>query len=181
MSFFIPLKRPGMPQPAEVYLRLLDLPEHSHIREAEARVEFLMRGHAEVKGGRQVLGTVFRPDVNGRLREVFTWMLEEMFGPGDDSGDDAERPPIDFLVVLDAEYWLDGDDRDREILMYHELCHIQPAFDKNGAQRFDRETGLPVLTLAGHDVEEFKAVVERYGAYSEDIRQFVAAVNGHQG
>jgi hypothetical protein len=183
MSFFLPLKRPEMPQPAAIYLRMLDLPEHIHIREAEARVEFLMRTHAEVKGGRVVLGTVCKPDVTGRLRDVFTWLLEEMFGPGDGAGSDdpdAARP-IDFLVVLDAEYWLDATDRQREILVYHELCHIQPSFDKYGAQRFSRDTGLPVLTLAGHDVEEFSAVVTRYGAHTDELRQFIAAAQEYRG
>ncbi len=174
MGYFLPTDRPGMANPAEVFVRLCKLPEHAHITEAEARIEFLMRGHEEKKGGRVVLGTVFRPQVDGRLREVFTWLLQDKFGADDDE-------PIAFLVVLDAEFWLDSDDVQREILMYHELCHIQPAYDKNGAQRFDRETGLPVLTLAGHDVEEFAAVVERYGTYNAELREFVAAAQRGDG
>lgn len=172
MSYFLPVERPDIDNPEVFYLRLLKLAEHAHIVEAEARVEFLMRTHAEVKGGRQVLGTVFRPDVQGRLREVFQWLLEDKFG-GLGEGD----RPIDYLIVLDAEWWMDADERDREILVYHEMCHIQPAYDKMGAQRFDRDTGLPVLTLAGHDVEEFSAVVRRYGAYSRDIRDFIGAAS----
>jgi len=175
MSYFLPHERPEMADPREVYGRLLKLPEFAHITEAEARVEWLMRGHPEVRGGRQVLGTVFRPDVQGRLREVFQWLLAEKFGAGDNDSGDGEDRPIDFLVVLDADYWLDSDDHLREILVYHELCHIQPAFDKHGAQRFDRDTGLPVLTLAGHDVEEFTAVVQRYGAYSGELADFIRA------
>lgn len=175
MGYFLPHERPGMPDPREFFERLKRLPEHAHFTEAEARVEFLMRGHPEQRGGRQVLGTVFRPDVQGRLREVFLWLLEEKFGPGDDAGGDEEKPPMDFLIVIDADYWLESDDRVREILVYHEMCHVQPAFDKMGNQRFSKETGLPVLTLAGHDVEEFSAVVQRYGTYSQDLKTFIQA------
>lgn len=170
MGYFLPSDRPEMPNPEAVFLRLCKLDELKHIAEAEARIEFLMRSHEEVKGGRQVLGTVFRPDVQGRLREVFAWLLEEKFGGADDR-------PIDFLIVLDAQYWLDADDRAREILVYHEACHIQPSFDKHGAQRFDRETGLPVLGLVGHDVEEFAAVVRRYGTHTQELRDFIAAAS----
>ncbi len=170
MGYFLPVERPDIQNPEEVYLRLLRLDEHAHIVEAEARVEFLMRTHEEVKGGRVVLGTVFRPEVQGRLRDVFEWLLEDKFG----GLGEGERG-IDFLIVLDAQFWLDADDEAREILVYHEMCHIQPAFDKMGAQRFDRDTGLPVLTLQNHDVEEFSQVVRRYGAYSRDIEEFVRA------
>lgn len=170
MGFFLPSERPAMPDPAAVAAKLFRMEEFRHIGEAEARVEFLMRSHPEVKAGRAVLGTVFVPDVTGRLRDVFQWLLEDKFGGGD-------QPAVDFLIMIDADYWLDSDDRVREILIYHELCHIQPAFDKFGSQRFDRATGLPVLCLVGHDVEEFSAVVRKYGGYSQDIRNFVAAVS----
>jgi hypothetical protein len=175
VGYFLPADRPDLPSPLPHHARMLKLAEHKHIIEAEARVEYLMRSHQEVKGGRRVLGTVFRPDVQGRLREVFQWLLEEKFGAQE--GD----PPIDYLIVLDADYWVDADERSREVLVYHELCHIQPAFDKYGAQRFDRETGLPVLTLAGHDVEEFSAVVRRYGAHTQELRDFIAAVSEGDG
>lgn len=171
MSYFLPADKPDMPSPLPFHERMLELAEHKHIVEAEARIEYLMRSHEEVKGGRQVIGTVFRPDVQGRLREVFQWLLEDKFALAE--GDQ----PIDYLIVLDASYWSGASDRQREILVYHELCHIQPAFDRYGAQRFDRDTGLPVLTLAGHDVEEFSAVARRYGAHTQELRDFVAAIS----
>ena len=170
MSFFLPSERTDVADPREVYGRLLKLPEFAHLTEAEARVEWLFRTHEEVRGGRRVLGTVYRPDVQGRLREVFQWLLDDKFG-----GVGDEERGIDFLIVLDAEFWLDAGEREREILVYHELCHIQPAFDRFGAQRFDKATGLPILTLVGHDVEEFSAVVRKYGAYSGELRDFIAA------
>lgn len=170
MGYFLPSARPDIQDPAAVFWQLVkDQPEFHHIGEAEARIEFLMRTHPEIKAGRQVLGTVFTPDVQGRLRDVFAWLLDGLFG-------DTDGNPITFLIIIDAEYWLDASEREREILIYHEACHIQITFDRNGAQRFDRDTGLPVLGLVGHDVEEFAAVVARYGAHSDDLRRFVAAV-----
>lgn len=169
MGFVVPDGQRGIPHPEEFALRLFQLPELAHIKDSEARIEWLFRTHAEVKGGRQVLGTVFRPEVNGRLRELFTWLLEDKFGGTD------EDAPIAFLIVLDYEFWAEAPDLQREILVYHELTHIQPALDKYGAPRFDKETGLPVLTLAGHDIEEFTAVVRRYGSYHQGLVDFIDA------
>jgi len=46
----------------------------------------------------------------------------------------------------------------------HELYHIVQSVDEFGAPKFNRDTGMPTLTLRGHDVEEFVGVVRRYGA-----------------
>lgn len=165
MGFYVPTGEGGIPHPGEVAAKLLKLPEHQHITEAEARIEWLMRGHAEVRAGRAILGTVYKPEVNGRLRDVFDWLIAEKFG---------EVP--DFLIVLDGEFWKDATDHEREILVYHELCHITPSIDAMGATRFSKETGLMVLTLRSHDVEEFADVVRRYGAYSRDLEDFQRAL-----
>lgn len=42
--------------------------------------------------------------------------------------------------------------------------------------KFIKETGMPVLKLRGHDVEEFVGVVRRYGA-SKDVQEMVDAAN----
>ncbi|HHP1741547.1 TPA: putative metallopeptidase, partial [Klebsiella pneumoniae] len=44
------------------------------------------------------------------------------------------------------------------------------------APKFNKETGMPVLKLRGHDVEEFVGVVRRYGA-SKDVQEMVDAAN----
>jgi hypothetical protein len=58
----------------------------------------------------------------------------------------------------------------------HELYHIAQATDDYGAPKFNKETGMPVLKLRGHDVEEFVGVVRRYGA-SKDVQEMVDAAN----
>lgn len=155
--------------PATYAAKLLKLPEFEHLRDGEAYIEWLFRLEPERRGGRDVLGTVHMPQVQGQLKDVFLWMLTELFG----------RLP-DFLVVLDLEYWEACDARLREILVYHELCHAIQKVDREGSPRFDEE-GRPVWGLRGHDVEEFSAVVRRYGAWNPDIKEFLAAVSEHDG
>lgn len=154
--------------PAKYAAKLLKLPEFEHLRDGEADIEWLFRLVPERMGGRDVLGTVHMPMVQGRLKDVFLWMLVEVFG----------RLP-DFLVVLDWEYWEAASARDREILVYHELCHAIQKEDRDGCPRFD-EDGRPVFGLRGHDVEEFSAVVRRYGAHNADIKGFLAAAAQHR-
>ncbi|MEX3764403.1 putative metallopeptidase [Paraburkholderia phenoliruptrix] len=155
----------GAGHPALIAQRLLQLPEHSHLREGEATIEWLFRADPKVQAGRQILGTCYMPTVQGSLRDFFLWMLERLFG---------HLP--DFLIVLDKGYWDTCGDRRREILVYHELLHAVQARDKYDAPKFDK-SGRPVWALKGHDVEEFSATVRRYGAWNEDIEEFVAAAN----
>lgn len=155
---------PPHADPRPIHDRLLKLPEHDHLQGAS--FEYLLRNVEKIKAGRHVLGSIHQPAVQGELRDLFTWMLESRFG---------YLP--DFLILLDAEYWLGVDDAIREILIYHELQHVQPALDKYGAPRLDKISGEPKLRIAGHDVEEFTAVVRRYGAWSPELAAFQAALN----
>jgi len=165
MSYILPAD--DAHSPMRHYERLVRLPEFEHLRDGEAHVEFLFRNHPVIRGGRVVLGSVHLPTVQGQLKDVFTWMLEDKFGT---------LP--DYLVVLDWDYWAESDGRNREILVYHELCHTVHAVDKEGSPRFTEE-GRPVFALVGHDVEEFSAVVQRYGAHSTDLVKFMAAMDEH--
>lgn len=158
---------PGELHPAHYFERCLRYPEHEHIRDGEPAFQFLYRTQPLVRGGRQVLGSVHMPTVQGQLRDVFAWMLEQTFGT---------LP--DFLVILDRDYWTSCTDREREILMFHELSHVEQKLDKWGAPRIDRDTGKPVFGLVGHDVEEFTAVVRRYGAWNPELAAFIEAARG---
>ncbi len=158
----------GITRPETCAARLLKLPEFSHLRDGEAHIEFIMRGHPQVRAGRQILGTCHLPQVQGKLKDVFLWILAEKFGT---------LP--DFLIELDAEWWIESGERDREVLVYHELSHAEQAKDKNGEPRFNEE-GRPVFSIKGHDIEEFSQVVLRYGAHSPDLKAFFAALNKHQ-
>jgi hypothetical protein len=78
-----------------------------------------------------------------------------------------------FLITLSADYCATCSDADFCALVEHELYHIGHALDPYGAPAFDKQ-GRPKLRIVGHDVEEFVAVVARYGP-SADVRRLVAA------
>lgn len=153
--------------PGTIAARVMRMPEHRHLVENEIDIEWLMRDATKVKAGRQVLGSVHEPAVQGELRDMFEWLLTGLFG----------RLPR-FLVILDSEYWRQAGPEAREILVFHELAHIRQKEDRYGAPRFDKD-GMPVYGLRGHDVEEFTSVVARYGAWTDEIKEFVAAANRH--
>ena len=164
MRYVIPKK--GIWTPRWFYDKLLKYEEFIHLRDGDARVEFLLVGDEIIRSGRQVLGEVHIPTVQGKLRGVFEWMLEQQF----------DSVP-DFLVMLDQSYWDESGRNDREILIFHEMCHMIHKTDADGELRYD-EDGNPVWGIVGHDVEEFVATVARYGAYSDELRRFLEAANG---
>ena len=149
--------------PATIAARVMRMPEHLHLVDNDIEVDYVMRNTEKVRGGRIVLGSVHEPTCQGEMAPLFEWMLERLLG----------KLPR-FLVILDAEYWEQADARAREILIFHELCHIRQKLDRYGSPRFDKD-GLPVYGLHGHDVEEFTAVVGRYGAHNPDIDRFIKA------
>lgn len=160
--FRLPRPDDGLDPVVETVLRM---PEHQHLVENEIDLAFIFRCDEKIVGGRQVLGTVYEPKVQGGLRDVFEWMIRRLLG----------RLPR-FLVVLDAAYWAECGARNRQILVFHELTHCQQKVDRYGELRFDMD-GNPVYGLKAHDLEEFTAVVQRYGAWSDDIRAFIRAAN----
>lgn len=170
MSFELPHAIEGLPELPEVIAKpLLKLPEFEHLVDGDASIGWLMRSHEDVMGGRRIIGTCSMPTCQGRQRELFEWMVERILG---------FMP--DFIITLELAYWLDGTPRQREILVYHELLHAVHKVDRHGTPMFD-EQGRPKWGLRGHDVEEFSQVVERYGAHSEEIREFIAAAERYRG
>lgn len=155
----------GENAPTAIYERLVaTCDEFVHLREGEPLILILFRHVPKVKAGRAVLGECCMPTVQGSLRSMFEWLMFERFG---------FYP--DFLIILDKEFWDEADDMTREALMFHELMHADQATDQYGAPRFHKETGRPIWGIRGHDIEEFNAVVQRYGAWVPDIRSFVRA------
>lgn len=154
----------GDDSPVAISKHLLqECPEFQHLVEGEAEIAFLLAAGEVIKNGKQVLGMAHMPTVQGQLKGVFSWMLVRVMGFDPD-----------FLITLDLEFWESASERDREILVYHELCHCVQKVDREGEPRWS-EDGLPVWGIVDHDVNEFVATVRRYGAYSEEIREFIAA------
>lgn len=127
---------------------------HDHLH--AATIGCLWTNAQNSRAGRTIVGQAEMP---ARTAKGGKWMkaridqqLREWFG----------RVP-DFLLTFDALYAAGCDDSSFAALVDHELCHCAQAEDEFGMPRFNRDTGLPVFTLRGHDVEEFVSVVRRFG------------------
>lgn len=161
------LPNDGEHEPAAIYKRLIEtVAQFDQLREWTPDVAFLMRTAPEKVHQRNIIGSCSMPQVQGRHGKLFTWLLEKQIG----------YVPV-FLFTLDAEWWSNASERQREILMFHEMLHAGIALDPFGEPRFKRETGEPVWALVGHDVEEFTEVVARYGAWDDDLKNFRDALN----
>lgn len=150
--------------PAVIAARVLRDPHHAHLAENDITFLWLMRSAQEVKGNRMNLGRVHEVDVKGRLRDLFLQLVVERFG---------FMPH--YIVTIDAQWWLDATPKQREALVWHELCHVKQAIGKDGEPRINKQTGEPVMCLVEHDIEEFNSTVAKYGLWKDDLKQFVAA------
>lgn len=65
---------------------------------------------------------------------------------------------FDFIITFDVAEWKDLTDAQRRALVDHELCHCAVS-----------DTGWRVRA---HDVEEFRAVIERHGFWKYDLKAF---------
>ncbi len=127
--------------------------EHAHLDHAEIGVLWTTVEYR--KHGKYIAGSAEIPSVQGPLwtKRRMEWQLRQWFGV-----------VPDFLIHLDAVYAAQSSDARFCSLVEHELLHCGQALDAFGQPRFSKETGLPVFTIVGHDVEEFVSIVRRYGA-----------------
>lgn len=140
-------------------------PDHAHLVDAD--IAFMWAATAFTKKGRTVLGQAeeVMMRAGGWQKARMEQQMHEWFG----------RIPK-FIITLAADYCSQCSDLEFCALVEHELYHIAQAADDYGAPKFNKETGMPVLKLRGHDVEEFVGVVRRYGA-SKDVQEMVDAAN----
>jgi hypothetical protein len=95
---------------------------------------------------------------------------------------DRELHAHDFVILLNAEFWQDGDvsDDQRRALLDHELMHAQVKLDDDGEYAVDTK-GRYVFRTRKHDIEEFSDIVRRHGVWKRDLEEFYAALrNGKQ-
>ncbi|MEB7993458.1 hypothetical protein NGI19_08585 [Raoultella ornithinolytica] len=140
-------------------------PDHIHLLDAD--IAFMWASGALEKKGRYVLGQCEQVMLRagGWQKARMEQQMHEWFG----------RIPK-FIITLAADYCEQCSDLEFCALVEHELYHIAQATDDYGAPKFNKKTGMPVLTLRGHDVEEFVEVVRRYGA-SKEVQEMVDAAN----
>lgn len=141
-------------------------PDHEHLRSAS--IGFLWTNVTNAKKGRMVIGTAEPGAPQGAMgkwgRAKAMLQVTDWFG----------MVP-DFIITIDAAWWLQATNAEACALVEHELYHCAQDRDEYGAPKFNKQTGRPVFTMRGHDVEEFIGVVRRYGADAAGIRALINA------
>jgi hypothetical protein len=73
-----------------------------------------------------------------------------------------------FAIVINEKVWQRLNTAQRTALIDHELCHC-------GINGEDKE-GNPRWTIWAHDLEEFRAIVNRHGLWRPDVQQFARSI-----
>lgn len=141
-------------------------PDHAHLQ--QATIGFLWTNVVNTRQTRLLLGTCQLLPPSGDKWSVgrSVSQLSEWFG---------DLP--DFLITLYAPEAATMDDASFMALVEHELYHAAQKLDKYGEPMFNKDTGQPIWTMRGHDVEQFVGVVRRYGANASGVEQMVEAAN----
>lgn len=66
-------------------------------------------------------------------------------------------------------------EQEKIAVLDHELCHFEREVDKNDDTKKD-EDGQPIIRMVKHDLEEFVAIVDRYGLYTDCLRQMAGTM-----
>lgn len=156
--------------PLGILNRILDTHEEleelkSLLRDYDKTVAILFKDGELKLRGQLVAGLAALPEAQGAMKPLFSWLLEEQLG---------YHP--DWLIILSADWWADASAIDREALVCHEAMHCGQQRDAYGEPKFNSATGEPMLGIRPHDVEEFTAVVRRYGAWTPDLVAFADAL-----
>lgn len=120
------------------------------------RIEYVMGDKTPRRGGKDVWGFV------KKISSLPAYLAADK---NDQKSGDVS--PF-FVMVISEPIWVNLYPDKRTALVDHELCHCGVEVDDEGNSK---------LTLIPHDLEEFVAIVRRYGLWMEDVKDFVTAVN----
>lgn len=134
---------------------------------AEAIVEQLVQRDFPYLGDAHIwcLGRPKASKTRGRV----VWAKAKKPSPELQAVADDAGHVIDYLIVIGQDQWDVLTTRQREALIFHELCHFAG---------FDHEAGT--WDLRAHDVEAFAREVEKYGAWKTDLQMFFETIKGTQ-
>lgn len=136
------------PAPAvERIARKLIAEHHDHLD--GWRIDYVFRSTHANKGGRAVAGTARK--MSGLNAYLATPEASELGGDVD---------PF-FVIEIAEDFWAEFDANQRRALVDHELSHCQIEWDDAGEKAS--------LVIVGHDLEEFRSIVERHGLWSPDL------------
>lgn len=149
-------------RPAAAVERLAEklIPEHHHWLE-DVRIEYVFRSETKKSKGREIWG-------EARKISGLNAYLSQPGEPTEAASGDVDH----FVIEISEPVWAILDAGQRKALIDHELCHC--------TTEVDEEKGELTLKLRSHDIEEFKAVVDRHGVWRTDIAEFAAALPERQ-
>jgi len=134
------------PDARDIATRLIAA-HHQHLQ--EALMLYVFTDQKRTKNGKRVLGTASKLSAKERF------LMRSLLPVADGADDDAQPA---FLILLDLEMWrLLLTPEQRDALIDHELCHCVIS-DGDAAIR-------------GHDVEEFRAVIEWHGLWEPALEE----------
>jgi hypothetical protein len=142
------------PQVAELVGQLVD-DTHRDLEPVRDRIICVFRDPPGRSAGRQEWG---------RARKVSGLNAFLIARVPDDEIPDEEADFSVFVIEIALEVWAKLDEASRAALVDHELCHCVLDEDDNGDL---------VLTIVGHDIEEFHGVLSRHGLWREDVERFI--------
>ena len=119
---------------------------HPHLNPAE--VVFLFRAKAAKRGGRIILGKASKANA-----KVNAYLGRDL---GPEGNVEPIAPRARFVIEIAHNVWTKAPARARAALVDHELCHCTVNEEGKSA-------------MVGHDVEEFTAIVERHGAWTQGL------------
>ena len=133
--------------------------------------ELVEAHHDHLRDARIALAwcTSWKPDVDGRVKLGMCRKASDL---------DRELAQWDFIVLLSRAFWQNDTvpPHQRRALLDHELCHAEVKLDMHTGEPAEDERGRTVYRIRKHDLEEFTAIVERYGTYKKDLEEFAAAL-----
>jgi len=146
------------PEVKEIADRLI--PEHhQEIELWMDEIRYIFRDKAAKSKGRVVLGKAHK--VGG----MACYLIHSATGDSNEFGDQAGDM---FVVEIAEDAWENLTARQRVALVDHELCHF--------SIEIDEDDGTVLRKIVGHDVEEFSAIAQRYGAWKPDLTEFAEAL-----
>lgn len=147
---------------------------HTHLKGVDIR--YVYRDEHAKKNGKAVAGTARK---KGGLDSFLAAQAaaDALAGVVAENGvgvdiDGATFADDFFVIEIALDFWERFDNHQRVALVDHELCHCVTDYDKDG---------LLVLKILGHDLEEFRGVVERHGLWQPDLEEFAESIDRSQG
>lgn len=141
--------------PVERIAGALIAKHHHHLD--DVRIEYVFRSEHTNSNGKAVMGKARK--ISG-LNAYLSQPLDPDETP---AGDEVDY----FVIEIAEDIWAVLDAGQRIALVDHELCHCTTEFNDQGDL---------VLKIKAHDLEEFRAVVDRHGLWQPDLTAFAEVI-----